>query len=165
MFTVNDLIDIAVKMEKNGEALYQASLQKARSPQLKSLLQWMAQEEAAHGDWFADKKGKWTADPAQTDLETMLPDVIKEMMGDKALSLDEVNFSQIRSTASMLETFVTFEQDTILFYEFLQTFAQDAAAQEGLKKIIAEEKKHVAELKGMIQAIGIKKVNDRTITS
>ena len=165
MFTVNDLIDIAVKMEKNGEALYLASRQKARNLRLKSLLKWMAQEEAAHGAWFEGKKGKWAADAGQTDLETMLPDVIKEMMGDKTLSLDEVDFSQIRSTASLLETFVIFEQDTILFYEFLQAFVQDTGALEGLKKIIAEEKKHVAELKEMIQAIGLKKINEREITS
>lgn len=165
MFTVNDLIDIAVKMEKNGEALYQASRQKAGTPQLKSLLQWMAQEEAAHGAWFEDKKDKWRSDANQTDLETMLPDVIKEMMGDKTLSLDEVDFSQIRSTTSLLETFVTFERDTILFYEFLQAFVQDTAALEGLKKIIEEEEKHVAALEEMIQAIGLKKVTDRAIYS
>lgn len=153
MFTLNDLIDIAVKMEQNGESLYLASRQKARNPQLKSLLQWMANEEAEHGAWFVDKKGKWTSDASEADLETMLPDVIKEMMGDKTLSLDEVNFSQIRSTVSLLETFVIFERDTILFYEFLQAFIQDAAAREGLKKIIEEEEKHVAELKKMIQAI------------
>lgn len=95
----------------------------------------------------------------------MLPDVIKEMMGDKTLSLDEVDFSQIRSTASLLETFVTFEQDTILFYEFLQAFIQDDAAQKGLKKIIEEEQKHVAELKEMIQAIDPQKTGGQTIKS
>jgi rubrerythrin len=165
MFTVNDLIDIAVKMEQNGEALYLASRRKAQSPQLKSLLQWMANEEAAHGSWFADKKGKWASKDDQTDLEAMLPDVIKEMMGDKTLSLDEVDFSQIQSTASLLETFVTFEQDTILFYEFLQAFIQDGAALEGLKKIIDEEKKHVAELKEMIQAIDPQKACGQRIES
>lgn len=165
MFTVNDLIDIAVKMEQNGEALYLASTRKAQSPQLKSLLQWMANEEAEHGAWFADKKGKWASEDDQTDLEAMLPDVIKEMMGDKTLSLDEVDFSQIQSTASLLETFVTFEQDTILFYEFLQAFIQDGAAQEGLKKIIDEEKKHVAELKEMIQAIDPQKACGQRIES
>ncbi|MDZ7666689.1 MAG: ferritin family protein [Desulfotignum sp.] len=158
MFTANDLIDIAVKMEKNGEALYLAAMQKAQSPKLKSLMQWMAEEEAAHGAWFADKKDTWRSEADQTDLETMLPDVIKEMMGEKTLSLDEVDFSQIRSVASLLDTFMTFEKDTILFYEFLQAFIQDASALESLKKIIDEENKHVAELAQMIQAITQKKV-------
>lgn len=158
MFTANDLIDIAVKMEKNGEALYLAAMQKAQGPKLKSLMQWMAEEEAAHGAWFADKKDTWRSEADQTDLETMLPDVIKEMMGEKTLSLDEVDFSQIRSVASLLDTFMTFEKDTILFYEFLQAFIQDASALESLKKIIDEENKHVAELAQMIQAITQKKV-------
>ncbi|MDT8377616.1 MAG: ferritin family protein [Desulfotignum sp.] len=163
MFTVNDLIDIAIKMEKNGEALYLASRQKVLSRQLKSLLQWMAEEEAAHCEWFADKKGKWTSDAGQTDLETMLPDVIKEMMGEKTLSLDDVDFSRIRSAGSLLETFMNFEKDTILFYEFLQAFVNDSTALKGLKKIIEEEKKHVAELKEMIRAIAQKKVREQTI--
>jgi rubrerythrin len=165
MFTVNDLIDIAVKMEKNGEAVYLASRQQVRSPQLKSLLQWMANEEAAHCRWFADKKDKWHFGAGQADLETMLPDVIKEMMGDKTLSLDEVNFSQIRSAASLLEIFLTFENDTILFYEFLQAFIEDSDVLSGLKKIIAEEKKHVTELQEMIQAVGQKKINGLTVGS
>jgi rubrerythrin len=165
MFTVNDLIDIAVKMEKNGEALYLASRRQVRSPQLKSLLQWMATEEADHCRWFADKKDKWAAEQDQTDLETMLPDVIKEMMGDKTLSLDEVNFSQIRSADALLKTFLTFETDTILFYEFLQAFVQDSDALSGLNKIIEEEKKHVAQLQEMIQAIERKKVSGQTVNS
>jgi rubrerythrin len=163
MFTVNDLIDIAVKMEKNGEAIYLAAMPKVTSPQLKSLLQWMADEEAGHCRWFADKKDKWSFEADLPDLETMLPDVIKEMMGDKTLSLDEVDFSQIRSAASLLETFLTFENDTILFYEFLQAFLQDSGSVSGLKKIIEEEKKHVAELQEMIQAIGKKKVSGLTV--
>jgi rubrerythrin len=93
----------------------------------------------------------------------MLPDVIKEMMGEKTLSLDDVDFSRIRSAGSLLETFMTFEKDTILFYEFLQAFVQDSTALKGLKKIIEEEKKHVAELKEMIQAIARKKVREQTI--
>ncbi len=165
MFTVNDLIDIAVKMEKNGELLYRESMYKIQSAQLKSLLQWMADEEAAHRDWFADKKGRWATGVDQADLETMLPDVIKEMMGDKTLSLDEVNFAKIRSSVSLLETFVTFEQDTILFYEFLQAFVQDTDALDGLKKIIEEEKKHVAELQEMIQAVSHKKIIDGRLFS
>jgi rubrerythrin len=163
MFTANDLIDIAVRMEKNGEAIYLAARQKVHSKQLKSLLQWMAKEEAAHRRWFEDRKDKWISGADQTDLETMLPDVIREMMGDKTLSLDDVDFSKIRTAPDLLDTFITFESDTILFYEFLQAFVQDPHALSGLDKIIAEEKKHVRELKEMIQAIAQKKIHEPTI--
>jgi rubrerythrin len=163
MFTLNDLIDIAVKMEKNGEALYLSARHKVKSTPLKSLLLWMAQEEAAHSTWFLDRKDKWVSDSTQTDLETMLPDVIREMMGEKTLSLDEVDFSRIRSASALLETFVEFEQDTILFYEFLQAFTQNPLALAGLENIIEEEKKHVDQLREMLQAIAQNTISEHPV--
>jgi rubrerythrin len=153
MFTVNDLIDIAVRMEKNGEARYLAAKKQIKEKKLQSFLQWMADEEADHCQWFENKKHHWVPETHQTDLETMLPDVIKEMMGDKALSLDDVNFSQVGSARALFEIFVSFENDTILFYEFLQTFIQEPDVLAGLEKIVAQEKKHVAEIQKMIQAL------------
>ncbi|MCA1786029.1 MAG: ferritin family protein [Desulfobacteraceae bacterium] len=153
MFTVNDLIDIAAKMEKNGEAVYLASQKKVQNKTLTSLLQWMADEEAAHRDWFLDQKDEWCPASEQTDLETMLPDVIREMMGDKTLSLDEVDFSKIRSASALLETFIEFENDTLFFYAFLKAFIQDPQTLAGLEKIIQEEKNHVEKLEEMVQAI------------
>jgi rubrerythrin len=163
MFTLNDLIDIAVKMEKNGQAIYLASVEKVKTKKLSSLLQWMADEEAAHRDWFLDRKDEWGSDSEQTDLETMLPDVIREMMGNKTLSLDEVNFSRIRSASALLETFIDFENDTILFYEFLQAFIQDPWTLAGLEKIIQEEKNHVEKLSEMVQAISSKKISEQPL--
>lgn len=161
MFTPNDLIEIAAKMEKNGQAIYLEAQKKVNSRTLKSLLLWMADEEAAHREWFLEQKDSLGSSGAHTDLETMLPDVIKEMMGDKTLSLDDVDFSQIRSPSDMLDTFVTFENDTILFYEFLQAFIQDTQALAGLEKIIKEEKNHVEKLTEMIQAISSKKISEQ----
>ncbi len=164
MFTVNDLIDIAVKMERNGETLYLASRQKAQSPQLKSLLKWMAEGKPPMAPGLRTKgQVGFRRRPDRSGNHASGCDQRDD--GDKTLSLDEVDFSQIRSTASLLETFVTFEQDTILFYEFLQAFIQDDAAQKGLKKIIEEEQKHVAELKEMIQAIDPQKTGGQTIKS
>ncbi|MFO7912871.1 MAG: ferritin family protein [Desulfotignum sp.] len=163
MFTPNDLMDIAAKMEKNGQAIYLEAKKKVDSRTLKSLLQWMADEEAAHREWFLEQKNTWNVSGAHTDLEAMLPDVIKEMMGEKTLSLDDVDFSQIRSASEMLDTFVVFENDTILFYEFLQAFIQDTQALAGLEKIIKEEKKHVEKLTEMIQAISSKKIREQTL--
>jgi rubrerythrin len=163
MFTVNDLIDIAAKMEKNGEDVYLASQKKVQNKTLTSLLQWMAEEEAAHRDWFLGQKDEWGPDSEQTDLETMLPDVIREMMGNKTLSLDEVDFSKIRSASALLETFIEFENDTILFYEFLQAFIQDPWTLAGLEKIIQEEKNHVEKLSEMVQAISSKKISEQPL--
>ncbi len=152
MFTMNDLLDIAVKMEKNGKAIYIKAMGKTKNKELKSLLQWMAEEENNHEKWFLQQKEILDHDRSSTDLTIMLPDILQEMMGEKSLSLDDVNFSKITSTTHMLETFMEFENDTILFYEFLEPFIEAKNTLAGLKKIIQEETSHIARLNEMIQA-------------
>ncbi len=151
MFTLNDLFDIAAKMEKNGKAVYCRAVEKTKDRSLKELLQWMADEEDCHSQWFLGQKN--SLDIGSADLEVMIPDVIQEMMGENTLSLDEVDFSLILTPAQMLKTFIMFENDTILFYEFLDTFIDDPATQTGLKKIIQEESAHIEKLTLMIQVI------------
>lgn len=150
MFTINDLLDIAIKMEENGKKIYQNARKKIRDRKLQTLLQWMADEEEGHGQWFSRLKEKQGKDTK--DLSVMLPDVLREMMGEKTLSLDDVDFSRIKTSTQMLSVFMEFENDTILFYEFLETFIEDADVLAGLKKIIDEETVHVDKLRLMIRS-------------
>ena len=152
MFTRNDLLEIAIKMEENGKAAYERAITEIKNPELRELLLWMAREEACHQDWFLLQKEPRSRDQKPTDFHEMLPDVLQEMMGEKSLSLDEVDFSKITHTTQMLETFREFENDTLFFYEFLETFIEDKDALAGLKKIIQEERAHVNKLDEMIQA-------------
>ena len=153
MFTHNDLLEIAIKMEKNGKAVYERAITEIKNQELRKLLLWMAGEEACHQDWFLRQKEPRPQDQEPIDFDEMLPDVLQEMMGEKSLSLDEVDFSKITHTTQMLETFMEFENDTLCFYEFLETFIQDKDALAGLKKIIQEERDHVNKLDEMIQAL------------
>ena len=151
MFTLNDLFDIAIKMEENGRAVYLNALEHAGSRDTESLLQWMADEEDRHKSWFEEQKDNLSAD--SSDLGVMLPGVIKEMMGDKSLSLTDLNFSEITTPVQMLETFITFENDTILFYQFIENFVESESVKAGLHKIIAEEKAHVEKISIKIQSV------------
>ncbi len=151
MFTLNDLFDIAVKLEKNAQDVYCTALEKTGAKDLKTLLQWMADEEDGHANWFRDQKKHLTR--GDDDLEVMLPDVLKEMMGENTLSLDEVDFSGITTQVQLLKTFIMFENDTILFYEFLDTFIDATEVKQGLTKIIHEETAHVEKLNTMIQSV------------
>lgn len=150
MFTLNDLFDIAIKMEENGKAVYLNALEQAGSREIESLIQWMADEEDSHKSWF--EKQKDSLSTSSMDLGVMLPGVIKEMMGDNSLSLSSLNFSEITTPVQMLETFIMFENDTILFYQFLEPFVESESVKAGLRKIIAEETAHVEKISDMIQS-------------
>lgn len=144
MFTLNDLFDIAIKMEENGRAVYLDALGQTGSREIESLIQWMADEESRHKSWFEEQKDSLSE--SSRDMGVMLPGMIKEMMGDNSLSLSDLNFSEITTPVQMLETFIMFENDTILFYEFLEAFVESESVKAGLHKIIIEETAHVKKI-------------------
>lgn len=148
---MDDLFDIAIKMEKNGEAVYVDSVSKMQQKNLKSLLQWMADEEARHRKWFKEQKNRLTIKIDEANLKEMVPGVLQQMMGEKTLSLDDIDFSQLENITDLLNTFIDFEEDTIMFYEMLETFIEDSAVINGLDLIVNEEKKHVEKLREMIK--------------
>lgn len=153
MFTMDDLFDIAINMEKNGEAVYVDSVLRVDRPELKDKLQWMAGEEARHREWFTDQKNQLTLEIEEKHLKEMVPDTLQQMMDEKALSLDDIDFSQMNNIKDLFETFIGFEEDTIRFYEVLEMFISDPAAKKGLDIIVEEEKKHVANLYEMISKL------------
>ena len=164
MFTHNDLLEIAIKMEENGKAAYEKAITEIKNKELTELLLWMAKEEACHQKWFLQLKETQPQDPEAIDFAQILPDVLQEMMGEKSLSLDEVDFSRITHSTQMLETFIEFENDTLFFYEFLESFIEDKDALSGLKKIIQEETAHVNKLNEMIQALAAQSIPEEKLS-
>ena len=146
MFTMDDLFEIAIKMEKNGEAVYMDAIKKVTDKELAATLAWMAEEEASHGRWFADKKNRLSLEINEANLKEMVPRVLQDMMGEKTLSLSEVNFNEVTTVSQLLDIFIGFEKDTIQFYELLEIFIEEETVLDGLKKIISEEKKHIETL-------------------
>ncbi len=153
MFTMDDLYQIAIKMEKNGESIYNDSADRISQKDFQELLKWMADEEASHIKWFKKQKNVLSLEIDEIQLKEMVPQVLENMMGDNTFSLDDINFNEISSLKELIETFIGFEEDTILFYEMLEVFIEDTAVLEGLETIVAEEKKHVKTLKTMIGSL------------
>jgi len=153
MFTLDDILEIAMQMEKNGEAIYNSAIKKTGNEPLKTLLKWMANEEASHCRWFADQKNKFPLEMDEALLKKMAPKALQNMMGEKTLALEDIDFAKITTASELLKTFIAFENDTILFYELLEMFVQEKTVLKGLKQIILEEKKHVKELESMMASV------------
>ncbi len=52
MFSANQMIDIVIQTEQAGRAFYEAAVQYSGEPQVKSLCQWLADQEVAHERFF-----------------------------------------------------------------------------------------------------------------
>jgi len=147
LFSAKEIIELAIKIEKNGEAVYRSAIEKVPNPGLVPLLEWMADEEVKHANWFAELKHNLETKDENPFVEEMGHELFNEMLGDKNFSLKDVDFATIEEIDDLIETFIEFEKDSIIFYEVLKPFVEDPVVREYLNKIIDEEKHHIELLK------------------
>jgi rubrerythrin len=150
MFSVLEILDLAIQLEKNGESVYRKAVDKVTKPDLVSLLIWMADEEARHRRWFSELKKNFETHSINPFMEEMGRKVFGGILGDKSFSHRDVDFSSVDRLDDLIGIFIEFEKDTILFYEALIPFIEDNGTLENIAKIIAEENDHIKKLQDFL---------------
>jgi len=147
LFTIQEILDVAVKIEKNGEAVYRRAAEKINNPDLVDLLEWMADEEHQHADWFAGLKKRAATPASNPFVAEMSQALFADLLGDKNFSHKEVDFSRIDRIDDLFAVFIEFQKDTVIFYETLKPFVEDERTLEYLNKVIAEENNHIKQFR------------------
>ena len=150
MFSLKDIIDIAVQIEQNGERVYRNAAQKIENPSLRSLLQGLAEEEAQHAKWFEALIDTVTGTGDFQEQEKMGRALLKNAVGDQSFTLEDADFSSMEKIEDLLELAIEFEKDTVLFYGMLQPLIEDQKTLEQLHAVIQEEENHAQRLKEVL---------------
>jgi len=150
LFTAAELLDIAIKLENNGEAVYRRAVAKVKKPELVSLLEWMADEEVQHARFFSELKLRLEKNRANPFIEEMSRELFDDLLGNRNFSLREVDFSSIENQNELIDIFIEFEKDSVIFYKVLEPFVEDPVAREHLQKIIDEENLHIRQLQNFM---------------
>ena len=150
MFSVNEILDIAIRLEQNSEAVYREAAEKVSNPEIAEVLVWMAEEEIKHAQWFDGLRNTTTIKPEAASLENLNGDYLKNVIGGQTFSLDDVDFGNLQQVSDLLEVFVESEKDGILFYEMLLPFLRDEGSRTMLEHIILEEQNHIKSIKEFI---------------
>jgi len=150
MFTAQDILDIAVRLEENAARTYRDARDHATDTDLKTLLEWIIREERSHSRWFRELKQRLSKGEDQHLLAEMSRALVEDVVQGQAFSLEQVDFGAIDSIEAMVRVFIGFEDDTIAFYNVLHTFVDDPAIAGQLEQIIAEEKKHIDQFKALL---------------
>ncbi len=143
MFSLGEIIDLAVRIEENGEKTYRQAQQEAADPDLAAVLGWLADQEAEHKKWFLALKSDVEVDREDPKLAEMARGILQGVLGDQNFSLQEADFADLESLRQLLNLSIEFEKDTIIFYEMLGGFIEDPTLIEKLDQIIEEENRHV----------------------
>src|SRR5512139_3508642 len=151
VFETREILDLAIRFENNGEATYRKAMEVCADKGLRSLLEWMAGEEALHARWFAQLKDGLEKGRRNPFLERMGRELFSNVVGGQSFSLKEVDFARVRTPRELVAIFIEFERDTVLFYEVIAPFVEEARTRAQLEAIIAEENKHIERLKECLE--------------
>ena len=152
VFEIKEILELAIRLEKNGEATYRKAMASCSDESMNALLQRMADEEVSHREWFAALKSDLDSGVKNPFIEEMSRQVFKDLVGGQSFSLKEVDFSKVGSTHELISIFIEFEQDTVLFYELIAPFIEDEQTRGHLQRVIAEENRHIDRLRELKEA-------------
>ena len=150
MFTPEEIVRIAVQIEKNGEKAYREALAYLEDEKLRSLLGWMADEEVRHKEWFEDFL-KRMENEKLTAAEALPQDLLESILNRRTFSLEETDFTKVQDLDDLIRTSIEFEEDTVLFYEMLQSFIENESVAQALDEIISEERSHIRKLEEYLE--------------
>jgi rubrerythrin len=152
MFTSRDVIDLAVQIEKNGEKIYRGASQKVTTPEIKSLLERLAEDEARHVQWFTELKEKTEDQLGDPKLEEMGRSILLGVLGDQSFSLKEADFSRMERIKDLFKVAIEFERDTVIFYEMIRAMIEYDETSADLNQIIEEETRHIDQFSEFLRA-------------
>lgn len=150
MFSLRDIIHIAIQIETNGERVYRSAAEKIKNPSLRSLLQWLADEEVRHMEWFEALKDNIPDNGEHPEQEKFGRDLLQNAVGTHSLTLEDADFSTMEQINDLINLVMEFENDTVLFYKMLQPLIEDQKTLEQLHIIIQEEENHARRLKEVL---------------
>jgi rubrerythrin len=143
MFSIVDIINLAVQIEENAAKVFRDAATKVTDSSLVSQLNWLADEEVKHAEWFSELKQNVKKTVDDPDLDDTGKAILQGALGDQTFSLKDVDFSKLDQIEDLLKRAIEFENDTILFYEMIGSFIEEKETLNHLNTIIEEEKSHV----------------------
>ena len=152
MFSIADIIEMAIQIEKNGESVCRKVLAKNVDPDLASLFEWMAEQESNHIKWLQKLKCTTVASKLNSKMEKMGRSLLRDIIGEQGFSLSDADFSKIETKKDLVSLLIEFENDTILFYEMIKTVVDDQTTLKCLDMIIEEERAHGKELQTHLES-------------
>jgi rubrerythrin len=147
-FSINEIIELAVEIEKSGYAFYDSALKrKDLDSKGCELLSKLRDQERQHEITF-------TKLHSEEDLELLNLGNEQETVNDYLRAIINYRIFNTPSAAiktvedakdemELIESAINFEKDTLLYFQGIKDIIRDSKAKEVLEKIIKEEISHI----------------------
>jgi rubrerythrin len=150
-FTKNEIVEMAVNIEKQGYTFYDNALKRSDLTDLqRGLIEQLRDDEKRHEKTFLELRNK--LDNFELKKKTSWEDAklyIQSMVDthifndpDKAINLA----AEADNVKELLTYAIQFEKDTILFFHVFKQHVEGIKAENAVDVIIAEEASHIRRL-------------------
>jgi rubrerythrin len=148
IFSPQEILRIAIKVEENGKALYGALESKTKDEKLKKMWQYLKEQEEEHRKTFQgmlDNVGDYIVDEFRPgEYEAYLRAIASGYIFTQEL-IEKKTKELFSSDLEAVEFGLYIEKESILTYSALRDYVL-TAKQPVLDKVIDEEKKHLVQL-------------------
>ncbi|NCB37290.1 MAG: hypothetical protein EOM80_00840 [Erysipelotrichia bacterium] len=155
-FNTEELVEMAIQIEKNGREYFVAMSEKSNNSEVKRVFENLAKEEASHLENFLEIREK-LFENQQEDFQIADEYNTPEMFTYLNAMLDGKVFPNIHSHAELANEIVSdeqavyhaigFEKDTVLFFsEIMGLLGSEDKNRPFLQELIRQEKIHIARL-------------------
>ena len=160
-FNAGEVFNIALRIEENGHKFYKLAAAKPFPTEIVKLFNDLSKEELAHKDKFLHLlKDVPVASKSSTvwDPDNELDQYLKMMADQHVFQTDpeaiEEMFKGINTPIEAVKMAMCFERDTIVFFLELQYAAEQYdESREQIKKLVNEERSHLARLAKILQSL------------
>ena len=154
LLDATDMFEMAMEVERSGEAFYRAAAEKVDSGGVKGLFEDLADQEVKHYEFFRSLFHSIREQPLMTTGQW---DEYKGYLGatvqsaffegpDQALALLETVDDHQEAVRMAIE----FEKETLLFFYDLRDVVP-ASGKKAVREIVEEERSHIRRLAAMLQ--------------
>jgi rubrerythrin len=150
-YSVNEVIEFAVQIEKNGYAFYhEASKRKNLDPKAKEFIEFLRDEELNHEKTFlALRDDKELQNLELTQDWELVSEYLKTIVDARIFNSEDAAIKKAAGAKDLMEIVdfaISFEKDTLLYFHALKDAIVSERTRKVLRKIINEEVSHVLKL-------------------
>jgi len=151
-FTIQEIVEIAIEIEKNGEVFYRMLSESANIAPLRDLFKNLSEAEKKHKAKFEEilkSVGGYQISEIYYADEYMgyMKAIADEQVFKKDLSAVDVAKS-VKSSKEAIDLAIDFEKDSIIFLHEMQDII-DEDEKDTVKKLLNEERDHIRRLSAM----------------
>ncbi len=164
-FNAEEILQIAVEIEHNGQAFYKRASEIVDDPEAKAMFVKLSEWEGIHAETFTRLMDRFAQH--HTELDILDPDheAVKylQAIADGKIFKTSIPVEKMTSVGmtvcDVLWDALDREKDTVIFYVAFKTVVKDGDDREALEKIILEEVEHVRYITEEMERRNCKAVN------